>query len=80
MVLIVGGRWGDGGDGHADGFQHSRGVASIHGGVFAHLLHDDHCFSDFKSFGLASELMWVVRRRGCGVILRGRGMFSNAVS
>jgi len=50
------------------------------GDIFTHLFHDDYGFGDLESFGLAIALVWGVRRRGCGVILRGRDTFSNAIS
>jgi len=79
MVFTIRARWGDGEDRHVDGFQYSRGAASIHGGVFAHFFHDNHGFSNLKSFRFTLELVWGVRRRGCGVVLRRRGAFSNMV-
>ena len=79
-MFVIWGRWWDRGYGHADGFRHFRGVASIGGDILAHLSHDDYSFSDLESFGLAVELVWGNGRRGCGVILRRRGAFSNAVS
>ena len=79
-MFTIRGRWGDGRDRHADGFQHSRGVASMGSDILAHFSYDDHGFSDLKSFRFAPELVWGVRRRGCGVILRGGGTFPDAVS
>jgi len=80
VVFAIRGRWGDGGYGHADGFQHSRGVAGIGGGEFAHFSHDNHGFGNLESFRLTVELVWSVGRRGHGVIFRGRGAFPDAIS
>jgi len=79
-MVAIRGRWGDGGDGYADGFQHFRGIASIGSGKFAHFSHDNHSFGDLESFRLAVELVWGVGRRGCGVIFRRRNAFPNAIS
>jgi len=79
MIFVIRSRWENRGDGHSDSFQHSWGVASMGGDIFAHFLHDDHSFSNLKSFGLTVVLVWGIGRRGCGVIFRRRDAFPDVV-
>ena len=79
-MFAIRGRWRNGRDRHTDGFRYPGGIASIMGDIFTYLFHEDHGLGDLESFGFALELVWGVVGRECGVVFRGGGTFTDAIS